>query len=79
MKLGIYKHYKNGDLYTVSAVARHSETGENLVVYQSHKTISELLDEYGPNPVFVRPVDEFTGFVDVCGKLEPRFSWVSEA
>ncbi len=62
----------------MSAVARHSETGENLVVYQSYKTIPELLEAYGPNPVFVRPVEEFTSFVDVCGKLEPRFSFERE-
>lgn len=32
----LYKHYK-GNVYKVIALARHSETGEDMVVYQSVK------------------------------------------
>ncbi len=50
---GTYKHFK-GTLHKVIAVAKHSETLEEMVVY-THEDTGE---------VWVRPYDLFTSKVD---------------
>jgi len=63
---GRYRHFK-GNEYTVIGVARHSETQEELVVYQK---------EYGDRGLWVRPLAMFQEMVEVDGKDVPRFQIV---
>lgn len=63
---GLYEHYK-GLPYKVLALARHSETLEELVVYQA------LYDDGG---TWVRPLAMFLEQVTIDGKTQPRFKLV---
>jgi hypothetical protein len=65
----IYEHYKN-KRYKVLSIARHSETLEELVVYQAL---------YGEGEVWVRPAAMFLENVSIEGKLHPRFKLVQES
>jgi hypothetical protein len=62
---GIYRHYK-GQHYRVLGVARHSETEEELVVYQAL---------YGQFGLWVRPAAMFAEQVHVDGRDVPRFAF----
>ena len=66
IKLGIYKHYKGGK-YKVHFVAKHSETLEEFVVY-------ETLYNNPESKFWVRPIELFTDEVEWDGKMVPRFT-----
>ncbi len=61
-----YEHYR-GNRYKVLGVARHSETLEELVVYQAL---------YGEHGIWVRPLGMFLEKVKVNGKTVSRFRYI---
>ena len=60
---GLWKHFK-GNLYRVMYVALHSETGEEMVVYQAL---------YGQRGMWVRPASMWLEHVERDGYSGPRF------
>ncbi len=66
VRTGRYRHYK-GNEYTVIGVARHSETEEELVVYQK---------EYDDRGLWVRPKEMFLETVVVDGRRVSRFEYL---
>lgn len=67
MKQGLYQHYR-GNLYQVIGVSRHSETLEEMVVYQA------LYDDYG---LWVRPKAMFEKTVIHEGQECFRFRFLN--
>ncbi len=71
MQRGIYQHSKSGKQYRVHFVAKHSETLEDMVVY-------ETLYENDKSKFWVRPAKMFTEEVLIDGVKKPRFVFVGE-
>ena len=69
MTPGRYRHYKGRD-YIVLAIARHSETEEELVVYRQ---------DYGDRSWWVRPRAMFDEQVACDGRLVARFRYIEPA
>ncbi len=68
IKPGIYRHFK-GNEYKVLFSARHSETMEEMIVYQA------LYGEYG---IWVRPAKMFDETIIKNGETIKRFTRISE-
>lgn len=64
IEIGIYRHFKGGR-YEVIAIAKHSETLEEMVVYKAL---------YGDGGVWVRPASMWEETVVYGGKEVKRFT-----
>ncbi len=65
---GIYRHFKGGE-YRVIGIATHSETGEQVVVYQAL---------YGEHTLWARPAAMWFQTVEYQGRQVPRFTYLEE-
>ncbi len=63
---GYYQHYK-GPYYQVIDLAKHSESGDWLVIYRA------LYAEQG---LWARPASMFMENVEIAGELIPRFQYL---
>ena len=63
-----YRHFK-GNIYRVLHIAKHSETLEDMVVYQTM---------YGEKGIWVRPQTMFEEVIERDGKTFRRFEPVSD-
>ena len=71
VKNGLYKHYK-GMMYRAIDTVRHSETLEELVLY-------EALYENKNGKLWVRPKAMFLESVVIDGVRRPRFEYAGPA
>lgn len=65
---GRYRHFKGGE-YRVLCTARHSETGELMVVYRAL---------YGEKGLWVRPAAMWNETVERDGCAGARFTYLGE-
>ena len=68
IKLGKYRHFK-GNEYEVIAIAKHSETTEDYVVYRAL---------YGNSGMWVRPASMWNETVERDGVTYKRFTYIGE-
>jgi hypothetical protein len=68
---GLYEHYK-GQHYRAHGIVRHSETLEELVLY-------EALYENKLGQMWVRPREMFLGEIELQGERKARFRFLKMA
>lgn len=68
IKLGKYRHFK-GNEYEVIAIAKHSETLEEMVVYKAL---------YDDGDIWVRPAKMWDETIERDGKTFKRFEYIGE-
>ncbi len=68
IKLGRYRHFK-GNEYKVLYIAKHSETLEEMVVYQAL---------YGDFGIWVRPAAMWNEIIEREGLTFKRFEYIGE-
>ena len=65
----IYRHYK-GNNYKVLGIGKHSESLEELVIYQAL---------YGDNLIWCRPLHMWNDVVEYNGEKVKRFELIGES
>ena len=73
IKPGKYLHYK-GKKYQVIGMAHHSETLEELVVYQQLYSSKK----FSKGTFWVRPLAMFKETVEISGQKIPRFKYLGK-
>lgn len=68
IKIGKYRHFK-GNEYEVIAIAKHSETTEDYVVYKAL---------YGDGGIWVRPASMWNETVERDGATYKRFTYIGK-
>ena len=68
---GLYEHYK-GKQYEVLNVARHTETGETMVIYKAL-----YKGDFPEDTLWTRPLSMFNEHVSINGMLVPRFRFLA--
>lgn len=68
IKKGRYRHFK-GNEYEVLAIAKHSETNEDYVVYKAL---------YGDGGIWIRPASMWNETVERDGVTYKRFTYIGE-
>ena len=63
-----YRHFK-GNIYKLLHIAKHSETLEDIVVYQAM---------YGERGIWVRPKSMFDEVIERDGRLIKRFTEITD-
>lgn len=81
-----YRHYKTGTIYSLVCEAKHSETGEPLVVYRHGKDYwarpkAMFYEEVFPGVKRFEPIDRRVCIIAVCltGTNYVREVWMSES
>jgi hypothetical protein len=67
----LISHFKHPDLlYKVIGIGKHSETLEEMVIYQA----TFKSEEWAENQIWVRPINMFLDNKEIDGKTVPRFT-----
>lgn len=70
---GIYQHHRNKYNYKVIGTAWHSESLEEMVVYQA---LYDAGERFGKNAIWVRPKKMFLEKLKIEGIAVPRFKLI---
>lgn len=73
VKLGAYRHFR-GEEVELIALAKHTETLEDLAVYQ----VRDAAERADKKAYWVRPLEMFLEEVEHEGRRQPRFTYLGE-